>query len=54
MVTEPENWSPHATYEVTRLFTSNLKTGDVVKYFELILLDKVTADIYENKYGCEF
>jgi hypothetical protein len=50
LLTDPENWTPHATYEATKLFTSNLKTGDVVKFFSLILLERVRADIYENKY----
>lgn len=50
MLTDPENWTPHATYEATKLFTSNLKTDGVVKFFSLILLERVRADIYENKY----
>jgi essential nuclear protein 1 len=54
MLTDPENWTPHATYEATRLFTSNLRTNDVVKFFSLVLLERVRADIYENKYGNSF
>lgn len=49
MLTSPQNWTPHATYQATRLFTSNLKAHMVTKFFTEILLEKVRDDIAENK-----
>ncbi|KAI8338427.1 Bystin-domain-containing protein [Chlamydoabsidia padenii] len=48
-ITDPENWSPHATYEATRMFVSNLKAQQAQKFFSLVLLDRVREDIQENK-----
>ncbi|KAI8875517.1 Bystin-domain-containing protein [Backusella circina FSU 941] len=48
-LTEPESWTPHATYEATRMFVSNLKARQVQRFFNLILLDKVRDDIVDNK-----
>ncbi|ORZ15779.1 Bystin-domain-containing protein [Absidia repens] len=48
-ITEPENWSPHATYEATRMFVSNLKAQQAQRFFSLVLLDRVREDIQENK-----
>jgi essential nuclear protein 1 len=61
MLTSPQNWTPHATYEATRLFVSNLDSNQAQRYIpamafsdrgrflNLILLDKVRDDIAENK-----
>ena len=60
MLTYPENWTPHATFEATRLFVSNLDANRAQRWFHLqsyayfrfinlILLDKVRDDIAENK-----
>ncbi|KAI8332613.1 Bystin-domain-containing protein [Chlamydoabsidia padenii] len=48
-LTDPDNWSPHATYEATRMFVSNLKAQQAQKFFSLVLLDRVREDIQENK-----
>jgi essential nuclear protein 1 len=48
-LTDPESWTPHATYEATRMFVSNLKAKQVQRFFNLILLDKVRDDIVDNK-----
>ncbi|GAB5591283.1 snoRNA-binding rRNA-processing protein [Umbelopsis nana] len=48
-LTQPENWTPHATYQATRIFVSNLKAKQVPKFFNLVLLDRVRDDIAENK-----
>ncbi|KAI9269273.1 Bystin-domain-containing protein [Phascolomyces articulosus] len=48
-LTQPENWSPHATYEATRMFVSNLKQEQVQRFLSLVLLDRVRDDIQENK-----
>lgn len=48
-ITDPDNWSPHATYEATRMFVSNLKAQQAQKFFSLVLLDRVREDIQENK-----
>ncbi|KAI9365275.1 Bystin-domain-containing protein [Pilaira anomala] len=48
-LTGPETWTPHATYEATRMFVSNLKARQVQRFFSLVLLDRVRDDIAENK-----
>ncbi|KAI9496436.1 Bystin-domain-containing protein [Zychaea mexicana] len=48
-LTRPESWSPHATYEATRMFVSNLKQEQVQRFLSLVLLDRVRDDIQENK-----
>ena len=32
MLTCPENWTPHATFEATRLFVSNLDSNQAQRY----------------------
>ena len=49
MLTSPQNWTPHATYEATRLFVSNLDSSQAQQFLYDILLDKVRDDIAENK-----
>ncbi|EXX62541.1 hypothetical protein RirG_160700 [Rhizophagus irregularis DAOM 197198w] len=48
-LTHPENWPPHATFQATRIFVSNLKTKQTQRFFDLVLLEKVRDDIHENK-----
>ncbi|KAJ9055635.1 snoRNA-binding rRNA-processing protein [Entomophthora muscae] len=48
-LTHPENWTPHAHYEATRIFVSNLKENQTQRFFHYILLDKVRQDINDNK-----
>ncbi|KAI8062855.1 Bystin-domain-containing protein [Gongronella butleri] len=48
-LTNPDEWTPHATYEATRMFVSNLKTTAAQRFFSLVLLDRVREDIQVNK-----
>lgn len=48
-LTKPDSWTPHATYQATRIFVSNLKGNMAQRFFELVLLDRVRDDIAENK-----
>ncbi|CEG67387.1 snoRNA-binding rRNA-processing protein [Rhizopus azygosporus] len=48
-LTSPETWTPHATYEATRMFVSNLKVKPVQRFLNLVLLDRVREDIAANK-----
>lgn len=48
-LTKPDSWTPHATYQATRIFVSNLKGNMAHRFFELVLLDRVRDDIAENK-----
>ncbi|KAI8388450.1 Bystin-domain-containing protein [Radiomyces spectabilis] len=48
VLTNPQNWTPHATYEATRVFVSNLKANQAQKFFYHVLLERVEDDIQEN------
>ncbi|CAG9997447.1 unnamed protein product [Clonostachys byssicola] len=47
-VTQPESWSPNACYQATRIFVSS-KPHVVQRFLEIVVLEKVREDIYENK-----
>ncbi|TFB05168.1 hypothetical protein CCMA1212_002582 [Trichoderma ghanense] len=47
-VTRPENWTPNACYQATRIFVS-AKPGVVQRFLEMVILEKVREDIYETK-----
>lgn len=47
-MTNPQEWTPHATLAVTRIMVSNLKAYQAQRYFELVLLDKVRDEIDDN------
>ncbi|KAI9158280.1 hypothetical protein HJFPF1_06272 [Paramyrothecium foliicola] len=47
-VTNPAEWSPNACYQATRIFVS-AKPAVVQRFLEMVILDKVREDIYENK-----
>src|SRR5690606_36042836 len=47
-LTRPDNWTPNAYYEATRLFISQ-KGAQAQKFLSLILLDRVRDDIAEHK-----
>ncbi|VWU53404.1 Bystin, putative, partial [Hepatocystis sp. ex Piliocolobus tephrosceles] len=49
MLTKPQNWSAQATFEVTKLFSSNLKEKAVTKFYENILLPLIVRNVMENK-----
>ncbi|KAF7822529.1 bystin [Senna tora] len=48
-VTEPENWSPNAMYQATRIFASNLGIKRAERFYKLVLLPRVREDIRKNK-----
>lgn len=47
-LTDPESWSPHALYQATRMFVSNLNARMAQRFLALVLLPAVRADIQEN------
>ncbi|PSC71236.1 Bystin [Micractinium conductrix] len=48
-MTDPENWSPHAVYQATRMFVSNLNQKMSQRFLVLVLLPHVRADIRKNR-----
>lgn len=48
-VTNPEKWTPHATYEATKLFVSNLQANEAQKFIENVLLEKFRVSIEDSE-----
>ncbi|KAJ2077231.1 snoRNA-binding rRNA-processing protein [Coemansia sp. RSA 988] len=48
-LTNPDTWTPHAVYQATRIFVSNMKPKQAQKFLNLVLLDHVRDDIATNK-----
>lgn len=48
-VTNPEGWTPHATYEATKLFVSNLQANEAQKFIERVLLEKFRVSIEDSE-----
>ena len=48
-LTAPEQWSPHATFQATRLFASNLNARMAQRFFTLVLLPRCRADISAHR-----
>jgi essential nuclear protein 1 len=48
-ITQPENWTPNAVYEATRVFVSNLKAKQCQTFYSLVVLDRVRDDIQTSK-----
>ena len=48
-LTDPENWSPHAVYQATRMFVSNLNSRMAQRFLALVLLPHVRNDIKKNR-----
>ena len=48
-LTNPEKWSPHAMFQATRLFASNLNAKMAQWFYSLVLLPRVRDDIAEHK-----
>ena len=46
-MTNPNSWTPHATYEATKLFVSNLSSNEATVFIETILLPRF-RDSIEN------
>jgi len=47
-LTRPDRWTPQAMYAATRIFASNLNPKMAQRFYSLVLLDAVRADICEN------
>ncbi|KHN97046.1 Bystin [Metarhizium album ARSEF 1941] len=47
-VTRPDRWTPNACFQATRIFVSH-KPIVVQRFLEMVVLEKVRQDIYENK-----
>ncbi|ELT99216.1 hypothetical protein CAPTEDRAFT_175882 [Capitella teleta] len=48
-LTEPEQWSAAAMYQVTRIFASNLNAKMAQRFFNLVLYPRIRDDIAEYK-----
>ncbi|KAI3435957.1 hypothetical protein D9Q98_002015 [Chlorella vulgaris] len=48
-LTDPENWTPHAVYQATRMFVSNLNQKMSQRFLVLVLLPHVRSDIRRNR-----
>ncbi|CAH6723515.1 essential nuclear protein 1 [[Candida] jaroonii] len=48
-VTNPEKWTPHAVYEATKLFVSNLQANDAQRFIENVLLERFRACIEDTE-----
>lgn len=48
-LTRPDLWSPMAMFAATRIFASNLNPKMAQRFYNLVLLDAVRADIVTNK-----
>lgn len=48
-LTRPDQWSPNACYEATRLLVSNLTAQQCQRFMTDILLERVRDDIQDNK-----
>ncbi|EPX71126.1 bystin family U3 and U14 snoRNA associated protein [Schizosaccharomyces octosporus yFS286] len=48
-ITRPDTWTPHACYEATRIFISNLKPIQAQHFLNVIILERVREDIQTNK-----
>lgn len=48
-LTRPDMWTPQAMYAATRIFASNLNPKMAQRFYNLVLLDSVRADIVSEK-----
>ncbi|XVF46991.1 hypothetical protein PTKIN_Ptkin03bG0073300 [Pterospermum kingtungense] len=48
-LTEPENWSPNAMFQATKIFASKLDAKKAERFYSLVLLPRVRDDIRKNK-----
>lgn len=48
-LTRPDQWTPQAMFAATRIFASNLNPKMAQRFYNLVLLDSVRADIQSNK-----
>jgi len=47
-LTKPHLWTPQAMYAATRIFASNLNPKMAQRFYNLILLDAIRADIHQH------
>lgn len=47
--TDPDNWTPAAMYQATRIFVSNLNAKMAQRFFHLVLYPRIRDDIAEYK-----
>lgn len=47
-LTSPENWSPAATFQATRIFASSLNAVTARRFYQLVLLPNIRQDIATN------
>jgi essential nuclear protein 1 len=48
-LTRPDKWSPQAMFAATRIFASNLNPKMAQRFYNLVLLDSIRADVMSNK-----
>lgn len=48
-LTEPDKWSPHALYQATIIFASNMGAKKAAHFYKVVLLPRVREDIRKNK-----
>ena len=48
-LTRPDKWTPQAMFAATRIFASNLNPKMAQRFYNLVLLDSVRADIQSSK-----
>ncbi|KAL6929683.1 hypothetical protein ACO0SA_001087 [Hanseniaspora valbyensis] len=48
-VLQPETWTPHVTYEATKLFVSNLGPKEAAKFLNLVLLPKFLQEVEDRE-----
>lgn len=48
-LTSPHTWSPHATFEATKIFASNLNHKMAQRFYSLVLLENVRDNIGKYK-----
>jgi essential nuclear protein 1 len=48
-ITNPDKWTPHATYQATRVFASNLNAHMAQRFYSLVLLPRIQSDLAGNK-----
>jgi essential nuclear protein 1 len=49
MLTKPDQWSPHATYQATRIFAANLNESMLQRFYAAVLLPIVHERLLEEK-----
>jgi|UniRef100_A0A7S4FIF0 essential nuclear protein 1 len=50
LLTRPHNWTPHAMYQATRIFASNLNERMAQRFYQAVLLPSVRSWMKETKH----